>query len=207
MLFQVFIAIICLSTRMSEGTQVTQPPVIVATRHGEATLICDYRVFGKMEEIRFSLLKKTNNRVSEICVLSFNTKYETASVGNNITCLGTPSPHNVIFNISGLQAEDTGLYTCRMEVMYPPPYRAAEGNATLVYISDLTSQCAHSIEPAEANMYNEVLLTVFVVLLLYSLIITSILFCKKKKSRWDSGYYEQILQSQCKNYHPYYVQF
>lgn len=117
------------------GTQVTQPPVIVATRHGEATLICDYSVFGKMEEIRFSLLKKTNNRVSEICVLSFNTKYETASVGNNITCLGTPSPHNVIFNISGLQAEDTGLYTCKMEVMYPPPYRAAEGNATLVYIS------------------------------------------------------------------------
>ncbi|XP_073398024.1 cytotoxic T-lymphocyte protein 4 [Dendrobates tinctorius] len=207
MLHQVFIAIFCIYSGMSEGTKVTQPAVIVANRHGEATLICDYSVYGMVEEIRFSLLKKTNKHISEICVFSFNTKYEHVIIGNTIRCLGVPSPHNVTFNISGLTAEDTGLYTCRMEVMYPPPYRSSEGNATLVYVSDLTYQCAQSIEPVEDNMYKWTLLIVFVVLLLYSLIVTGILLCKKRKRRWDIGYYEQILQSHDKNYHPYYVQF
>ncbi|CAJ0940390.1 unnamed protein product [Ranitomeya imitator] len=163
------------------GTQVTQPAVIVANRHGEATLICDYSVYGMVEEIRFSLLKKTKKHISEICVFSFNTKYEHASIGDTIRCLGIPSPHNVTFNISGLTAEDTGLYTCKMEVMYPPPYRSSEGNATLVYVSDLTYQCAQSIEPVEDNMYKWTLLIVFVVLLLYSLIATGILLCKGMK--------------------------
>ncbi|XP_056390985.1 cytotoxic T-lymphocyte protein 4 [Hyla sarda] len=207
MFFRVFIAFICFYTRMSEGTQVTQPPVIVANRHGEVTLICNYTVFGKMEEIRFSLLKKTNAHISEICVFSFNTKYETVATGDKITCLGIPSPHHVTYNISGLQVEDTGLYTCKMEVMYPPPYRTAEGNATLVYISDLTSQCAQSMEPEEANLYKWALFTIFVVLFLYSFIVTGFLLCKKRKRKYDTGYYEQILQSHYKNHHPYYVQF
>ncbi|XP_075687333.1 cytotoxic T-lymphocyte protein 4 [Rhinoderma darwinii] len=207
MLSQVSIAIICFYTSMSEGTQVTQPAVIVANRRGEATLICGYSIFGNMEEIRFSLLKKTNNHISEICVFSFNTKYEPAAIGDSIKCLGIPSPHSVTFNISGLQAEDTGLYTCKIEVMYPPPYQVTEGNATLVFISDLTYQCAQSMEPIETNMYKWVLLTVFVVLLLYSLIVTSMLLCKKRRRTWNTEYYEQILQSHYKNYHPFYVQF
>ncbi|KAM4024772.1 cytotoxic T-lymphocyte protein 4 [Anomaloglossus baeobatrachus] len=207
MLHQVFIAFICIYNGMSEGTQVTEPAVIVANKHGEATLICDYSVYGMVEEIRFGLLKKTNKHISEICVFSFNTKYVPASTGDSIKCLGIPSPHNVTFNISGLKAEDTGLYSCRMEVMYPPPYRATEGNATLVYVTDLTYQCAQSTDPVEDNMYKWALLIVFAVLLLYSLIVTAILLCKKRKRRWDIGYYEQILQSHDKNYHPYYVQF
>ncbi|XP_044160353.1 cytotoxic T-lymphocyte protein 4 [Bufo gargarizans] len=207
MLLEACIAFICFCTRMSEGTYVTQPAVIVASRHGEATLTCNYSGFGEMEEIRFSLLKKTDKHALEICVFSFNTMYEPAAIGDSITCLGIPSTHNVTFNISGLQEKDTGLYICKMEVMYPPPYRATEGNATFVYISDLTYQCAQSMEPGESDMYNWVLLTVFVVLLLYSFIVTSILLCKKRKRRWDSGHFEQMLQSHYKSYHPYYVQF
>ncbi|XP_069841353.1 cytotoxic T-lymphocyte protein 4 [Dendropsophus ebraccatus] len=207
MLLQVFIASICFYTRMLEGTQVTQPAVLVANRHGEATLICNYSVFGKVEEIRFSVLKKTNSHVSEICVFSFNTTYEPVVIGGKIHCLGIPSPHKVALNISGLQAEDTGLYTCMMEVMYPPPYRATEGNATLVYISDLTEQCAQSMEPEEADIYKWALLIIVGVLLLYCLIVTSFLLCRKSKRKYESGYYEQILQSHYKNYHPYYVQF
>ncbi|KAM3916097.1 cytotoxic T-lymphocyte protein 4 [Leptodactylus fuscus] len=207
MLLHVFIAILSLCTRMSEGIQVTQPAVVVANRHGEASLTCDYRVFEKVEELRFSLLKKSEDREVEICVFSFNTNYDYAVSEGSNSCLVAPSPHNVTFNMSGLQAEDTGMYTCKMEVMYPPPYQVADGNVTFLYVTDLTYQCAQSTEPVEFDMYQWVLLTIFVVLLLYSLIITSILICKKRKRIWDTRYYEQILQSEYKNYHPYYVQF
>ncbi|KAG9477197.1 hypothetical protein GDO78_002544 [Eleutherodactylus coqui] len=169
------------------GTKVTQPAVIVANRHGEATLICDYSVFGKVEEIRFSLRKKTKKHISDICVFSFNTNYEPIATGDNITCLGIPTPHNVTFNISGLQAKDTGLYICKMEVMYPPPYQITEGNATFVYISDLAYQCAHVMEPVEDNMYKWLILTIFVVLLLYSLIVTIILLLPEWVLFHDNG--------------------
>ncbi|KAG8558797.1 hypothetical protein GDO81_017155 [Engystomops pustulosus] len=205
MLLQVLLMIFY--NNMLEGVQVNQPAVIVANRHGEASLICDYSIYGNVEELRFSVLKKTDNQVFEMCVFNFNTAYEPVASGESITCLGLPGPKNVTFNMSGLQEKDTGLYICKMEVMYPPPYQVTEGNATFIYITDLTYQCAQSMEPEEGDTYKWGLFTVFTVLLLYSLISTSILICKKRKRTWDSGYYEQILQSQYKNYHPYYVEF
>ncbi|XP_075036289.1 cytotoxic T-lymphocyte protein 4 [Mixophyes fleayi] len=205
MFTQVFIGIIWFYISVSEGTQVIQPDVVVASRHGEATLVCGYKVKGKMEEIHFSLLKKTNNHVAEICSFSYSTEYIPATSGNAIQCLGIPGPHNVTYHISGLQLEDTGLYICKLEVMYPPPYRTTEGNATLIYVSDLTSQCAQSMEPDEKKFYEWVLLTIFLVMLLYSLFVTLVLLFKQRKKRWDTGCYEQILQSNYKSYSPYYI--
>ncbi|XP_068103032.1 cytotoxic T-lymphocyte protein 4-like [Hyperolius riggenbachi] len=207
MYIPVLIGIIYLHISASRGNLVIQPAVVVASRHGEATLVCDYKVKGVEEEIRFSLLKKMDNHETEICVLSFSPEYKSAKSGKTIKCVGTPSPYNVTFQISGLQTEDTGLYSCKMEIMYPPPYRTTEGTATLIYVSDLSSQCAQSLEPNEpqTQSYEYVFFIIFLCMLLYSVLVTIVLVLKLRKRRWDTGYYGQALQSKHKNYQPYYI--
>ncbi|KAM5151852.1 cytotoxic T-lymphocyte protein 4 [Mantella aurantiaca] len=187
------------------SAEVSQPTVIVANRHGEASLVCGYKVKGMVEEIRFSLLKKIGNKATEICVVSYFSGKEPIISGNAIQCLGIPGPQNVIFNISGLQVEDTGLYSCKLEVMYPPPYRTTEGNATFIYVSDLSSQCAQSMELVESKSYDLAFLITLLVMLAYSLLVTSVLIFQQRKRRWDTGQYGQVLQSSYKNYHPYYI--
>ncbi|XP_073489459.1 cytotoxic T-lymphocyte protein 4 [Aquarana catesbeiana] len=201
----IFIGISWFYISTSEGAEVSQPAVVVANRHGEATLDCGYEAKGMEEEIRFSLLKKIGNQLSEVCVLSFSTAYKPDTSGNTFQCLGIPGPRNVIFNISGLQVEDTGLYFCKLEVMYPPPYRITEGNAMFIYVSDLRSQCAQSMEPVESKSFDLAFLIIILVMLVYSLLVTSVLICKRRKRRWDTGHYGQVLQSNNKNYHPYYI--
>ena len=36
--------------------------------------------------------------------------------------------------IQGLRAMDTGLYVCKVELMYPPPYYVGIGNGTQIYV-------------------------------------------------------------------------
>ncbi|XP_063788231.1 cytotoxic T-lymphocyte protein 4 [Pseudophryne corroboree] len=187
------------------GAQVTQPEVVVASRHGEATLVCGYKVRRKAEEMHSSLLRKTKNHMAKICSFSYTDDYEPATSGQVIRCLGVPGPDNVTYHISGLQAVDTGLYVCKLEVMYPPPYRVIEGNATFIYVGDLSSQCAQSMEPAERQTYEWVLLSVFLLMLLYSLFVTCVLLLKHRKKRWETGCYEQMLQSNSKTSYPYYI--
>ncbi|KAG8432732.1 hypothetical protein GDO86_017101 [Hymenochirus boettgeri] len=129
------IGFFCLITNAS-GLRVSQPPVLVANRHGKVTLVCDYRIHGKVYEMRFTLLKKTGNQIKETCAFSFSTNYEyTSVIGDTIHCEGEPSPSNVTLHISGMQVLDTGTYICRLDIMYPPPYRTTDGNGTLIYVS------------------------------------------------------------------------
>nr|DBA20094.1 TPA: hypothetical protein GDO54_015825 [Pyxicephalus adspersus] len=111
-----------------------------------------------------------------------------------------------IITSEGLTVDDTGLYSCKLEVMYPPPYRSTEGSATFLYVPDLTSQCAQSVEPVESKPYDLAFLITFLVMLVYSLLVTCVLIFKRRKRRWDTSLYGHVLQSNCKNYHPYYIQ-
>ncbi|KAM9305604.1 cytotoxic T-lymphocyte protein 4-like [Gastrophryne carolinensis] len=196
---------LALNSCSASSARVSQPAVVVASRHGEATLVCGYKVHSIVQETRFSLVKKTDNQIKEICVLSYTKDYKPSSSGGAIQCLGIPGPNNVTYNISGLQAEDTGFYSCKMEVMYPPPYQTTEGNATFIYVSDLAEQCAQSMEPGETTKYDYGFFFTFLVLLAYSVLITIILIVKRRKRRWDTGNYGQVLQSNYKTYQPYYI--
>ncbi|XP_075462881.1 cytotoxic T-lymphocyte protein 4 [Ascaphus truei] len=198
------IGIFCLYTNASKGMTVTQPAVVVASRHGKATLICGYKIHGKVQEMRFSLLKETDNRFTVICASSYTTNYEPFATSDAIRCEGKPGPSNVTLHVTGLQPADTGLYICMVEVMYPPPYRTSKGNATLIYISDLISEAERS---TELSLFQWVLLAICLTILFYSIFITAVLlFSKLRKRRWSTGDYEAMLESsQEKSVHPYYI--
>uniref|UniRef100_A0A8C5MLH5 Cytotoxic T-lymphocyte protein 4 n=1 Tax=Leptobrachium leishanense TaxID=445787 RepID=A0A8C5MLH5_9ANUR len=204
-----FAGVFCSCVSLSTGLKVTQPGIVVASRHGKATLLCGYKMQGKMTEMRFSLFKKTINDTIEVCAFSFTTAFEPATMSQAIQCEGIPGPNNVTLLMSGLQPEDTGMYICQLEVMYPPPYRSKEGNPTFIYVSDLASECAQTSEPPEPVLYHWALPVICAAILLYSVLVTCImLFSKQRKRRWDTGFYDKVLRSdsvQHKNYSPYYI--
>ncbi|XP_053327246.1 cytotoxic T-lymphocyte protein 4 [Spea bombifrons] len=202
------IGLFSLYSNVTEGNKVTQPAVMVANRHEKAILVCGYKIHGEVTVMRFSLLKKTINTTTEICSFSYKMNYETSTTGTQ--CEAVLSPSNMTIHITGLQTEDTGMYVCKLEVMYPPPYRTFEGNTTFIYVSDLISECAQLSDSPKSDLYERGLLVICVVTFTYSISVTCILLiCKQRRKRWNTGLFEKILQSdsvQHKNYSPYYIQ-
>ncbi|RMC18476.1 hypothetical protein DUI87_04365 [Hirundo rustica rustica] len=116
--------------------EVTQPAMVLANRQGVASLVCKYKNIGNAKEIRVTLLKQTGDGFTEICASSYTTEFKTFSVEEVIECHVTPGQNNVTLTLAGLQADDTGLYICKMERMYPPPYFMNKGNGTHLYVID-----------------------------------------------------------------------
>lgn len=114
--------------------EVTQPAMVLANRKGTASLVCEYKHIGNAKEIRVTLLKQTGNQFTEICASTYTTEYEMFSVEKIIQCHVSPSRNNVTLTLTGLQPNDTGLYICKMERMYPPPYFMNTGNGTQLYV-------------------------------------------------------------------------
>lgn len=114
--------------------EVTQPAMVLANRQGVASLVCKYKHIGNAKEIRVTLLKQTGDRFIEICASTYTTEFKMFSVEEVIQCQVSPSRNNVTLTLTGLQANDTGLYVCKMERMYPPPYFMNKGNGTHLYV-------------------------------------------------------------------------
>ncbi|OXB64310.1 hypothetical protein ASZ78_005962 [Callipepla squamata] len=116
--------------------EVTQPAIVLANRQGVASLVCNYKHIGNAKEIRVTLLKQTGDKFTEICASTYTTEFKMFSVEEVIQCHVSPSRNNVTLTLTGLQANDTGLYVCKMERMYPPPYFMNKGNGTQLYVID-----------------------------------------------------------------------
>jgi len=114
--------------------EVTQPAIVLANRQGVASLVCNYKHIGNAKEIRVTLLKQTGDKFTEICASTYTTEFKMFSVEEVIQCHVSPSRNNVTLTLTGLQANDTGLYVCKMERMYPPPYFMNKGNGTQLYV-------------------------------------------------------------------------
>ncbi|XP_053552878.1 cytotoxic T-lymphocyte protein 4 [Bombina bombina] len=200
-------SLITIYTLVREGIKVTHS---VLARHGNATLVCGYKVLGKVEEIRFSLLKIANNQITEICAASYSKKYEPFVTGDDILCKGIPGPSNVTLQISGLQTPGYGIYSYKIEVMYPPPYRTMKGNATFIYVPDALPEAQKAVDPVESvksDLYKWVLLAICLGILFYSIVVTSVLlFSKLRKKKWNIGLYEKMVEgSQEKHIPPYFI--
>ena len=108
--------------------------MVLANRQGVANLVCKYKHIGNAKEIRVTLLKQTGDRFTEICASTYTMEFKMFSVEDVIQCHVSPSRNNVTLTLTGLQANDTGLYVCKMERMYPPPYFMNKGNGTHLYV-------------------------------------------------------------------------
>ena len=51
-----------------------------------------------------------------------------------VNCQASMSEDGLSVSLSGLKGDDTDMYRCVVEVIYPPPYMKRVGNGTLVYV-------------------------------------------------------------------------
>ncbi|XP_057267720.1 cytotoxic T-lymphocyte protein 4 isoform X1 [Pezoporus wallicus] len=167
----VTVGFLCTATAIVQEMEVTQPAMVLANRQGVANLVCKYEHIGNAKEIRVTLLKQTGDQFTEICASTYTSEFKTLSVEEVIQCHVSPSRNNVTLTLTGLQANDTGLYICKMERMYPPPYFMNKGNGTHLYVIDP--------EPCpDTAIYLWVLGATASGLFLYSIIISAILVGK-----------------------------
>nr|XP_033802863.1 cytotoxic T-lymphocyte protein 4-like [Geotrypetes seraphini] len=180
MLTLLLTVVLSASAGVSKAIKVIQPPVIVSNRQGNATLVCGYKFTGKVTEIRVTLLKGTDDKSSVMCASSYTTQYEPFTTKNIIQCHGVPGPNNVTLTLMGLQTSDTGRYACRLEIMYPPPYRTSIGNETLIYVSEPEPCTEPTLVPTE-------LVAVITGLSVYSILMTIIILINKMQSKsWSA---------------------
>ncbi|XP_027735994.1 cytotoxic T-lymphocyte protein 4 isoform X2 [Empidonax traillii] len=139
----VTVGFLCTATASAEVMEVTQPAMVLANRQGVASLVCKYKHIGNAKEIRVTLLKQTSDGFTEICASTYTTEFKTFSVEEVIQCRVSPGRNNVTLTLAGLQANDTGLYICKMERMYPPPYFMNKGNGTQLYVIDKEKAMSH----------------------------------------------------------------
>ncbi|KAJ8281775.1 hypothetical protein COCON_G00042940 [Conger conger] len=132
----VLITLVSLSTQTGKALRVQQPYRVVAA-DGEARLRCSYRVGGSPEEMRLVLYRGKYGE-DQVCFFTFNTSQPHIQTDGPVQCRGEISPGGVDLTVSGLKGEDTDLYRCRVEVLYPPPYLRKFGNGTIIYIPERT---------------------------------------------------------------------
>ncbi|NXO05223.1 CTLA4 protein, partial [Rhinopomastus cyanomelas] len=172
----VIVGFFCTATAATKVMEVTQPAMVLANRQGVASLVCQYKHMGNAKEIRVTLLKQAGDRFIEICASSYTTDFKMFTVEEVIQCHISPSQNNVTLTLTGLQANDTGLYVCKMERMYPPPYFMNKGNGTQLYVIDP--------EPCpDTATYLWVLGATASVFFLYSIVISALLVGKEIKRR------------------------
>ncbi|XP_059558438.1 cytotoxic T-lymphocyte protein 4 isoform X2 [Myotis daubentonii] len=117
----------------SKGMHVTQPAVVLASSRGVASFVCEYGSSGKADEVRVTVLRKVGSEMTEVCATTYMVEKELTFLDDS-TCIGSSSGNKVNLTIQGLTAMDTGLYICKVELMYPPPYYVGLGNGTQIYV-------------------------------------------------------------------------
>ncbi|KAM8788116.1 T-cell-specific surface glycoprotein CD28 [Rhynchonycteris naso] len=187
---------------------VKQSPMLVVTNNA-VNLDCMYTYDLFSKEFRASLYKGVDKAV-EVCVVNGNYFHQPrfkASTGFN--CDGKLDNKTVTFYLWNLFVNQTDIYFCKIEVMYPPPYIDNEkSNGTIIHVKE-NQTCATQRAPEPSKPF-WALVVVVGVLALYSLIITLTF-----STCWMSSKRNRILQSDYMNmtprrpgptrrhYHPY----
>ncbi|XP_052605197.1 cytotoxic T-lymphocyte protein 4 isoform X1 [Peromyscus californicus insignis] len=200
--FVVLLACLSIPT-FSKAIHVTQPSVVLASSHGVASFPCEYTSSHNTDEVRVTVLRQTNDQMTtEVCASTFTVKNKLGFLDDPF-CSGTFNESKVNLTIQGLRAADTGLYFCKVELMYPPPYFVGMGNGTQIYVID-PEPCPDS----DALLW--ILAAVSSGLFFYSFLITAVSLSKmlKKRSPLTTGVYVKMppTEPECeKQFQPYFI--
>uniref|UniRef100_A0A3P8PDD8 Immunoglobulin V-set domain-containing protein n=1 Tax=Astatotilapia calliptera TaxID=8154 RepID=A0A3P8PDD8_ASTCA len=122
---------------LTPATKVTQPYRVVST-NGVAQIQCVIHPqslkYPYPEEARVTVLKGLHGH-QEICfsILNFTDQRETRM---------EQKEQVIIVTLSGLNATDTDMYRCEIQIFYPPPYLRLIGNGTLIHVlGEATALC------------------------------------------------------------------
>nr|XP_056717190.1 cytotoxic T-lymphocyte protein 4 [Euleptes europaea] len=168
-----FIVIVFSSTTVAitKVMEVIQPAFLIVKRQEAAHFICDYSYAGDAKQFQIALHKQTGNQSVQICASSFTTEYEPSSRKEPVHCHIHPSHSRVNLTLWGLGPADAGLYFCKMERIYPPPYYSVMGKGTQLYVIEPTP-CV------DLHLYLWIAAAVASGLLVYSILITVFLLSK-----------------------------
>ncbi|KAL2302447.1 hypothetical protein Nmel_009876 [Mimus melanotis] len=148
---------------------VAQHPLLIVANQ-TATLVCNYTYNGTGKEFRASLHKGTDSSV-EVCFISWNTTIISNNSNKEFNCQGDHDKNKVIFHLWNMNANQTDIYFCKIEVMYPPPYVYNEkSNGTVIHVKETPTQ----IQEPRSAIPLWILGTVTGILALYSMLITAV---------------------------------
>nr|XP_006114304.1 cytotoxic T-lymphocyte protein 4 [Pelodiscus sinensis] len=186
---------------ITRAMEVTQPAVVLANRQGVARLVCGYKHIGNTQEIRVTLLKQTGHQYTEVCASTYTTEYKMFMADKIIPCQVSPSQNNVTLTLMGLQAADAGLYICKMERLFPPPYYMNTGKGTQLFVIDP--------EPCpDTDLYLWTLGATASGLFLYSILLTACVLSKaiRKRKYLTTGLYVKMnSEEEEKKVKPYHI--
>ncbi|NXI26718.1 CD28 protein, partial [Sterrhoptilus dennistouni] len=156
---------------------VAQHPLLIVANQ-TATLVCNYTYNGTGKEFRASLHKGTDSSV-EVCAISWNATKISGNSNKEFNCQGGHHKDKIIFNIRNMNANQTDIYFCKIEVMYPPPYVYNEkSNGTVIHVKgklrDLCRSTPTQIQEPQSEIPLWILATVTGILALYSMLITAV---------------------------------
>ncbi|XP_012378805.1 T-cell-specific surface glycoprotein CD28 [Dasypus novemcinctus] len=173
---------------------VKQSPMLV-TYNNDVNLSCKYtnNLFSK--EFRASLYKGVDSAM-EVCVVNGNYSHQLQFHSKTgFECNGKLDNETVTFYLRNLNANQTDIYFCKIEIMYPPPYIGNEkSNGTIIHIKE---KCLCPTYPPPVSTIPFWLLALLGLLGLYSLLATVCLFIYWMKNRRS-----RILQSDYMNMTP-----
>lgn len=181
---------------------VKQSPMLVVYNNA-VNLTCTYTYNILSKEFRAFLYKGVDSSL-EVCVVSGNYSNQPHSQSNGgFNCSATVGNETVTFNLWNLYANQTDIYFCKIELMYPPPYiDNQKSNGTIIHVKEKHKKCP------ESNMISWILLiTAVAVLAFYSCLITVRFWLKNKNKRMLQSDYMNMTPQRMgptrKYYQPY----
>nr|AAK37538.1 CD28 protein precursor [Macaca mulatta] len=163
---------------------VKQSPMLVAYDNA-VNLSCKYSYNLFSREFRASLHKGLDSAV-EVCVVyeDYSQQLQVYSK-TEFNCDGKLGNESVTFYLQNLYVNQTDIYFCKIEVMYPPPYLDNEkSNGTIIHEKG-KHLCPSPLFPGPSKPF-WALVVVGGVLACYSLLVTvafSIFWMRSKRSR------------------------
>uniref|UniRef100_A0A8D2AMF7 T-cell-specific surface glycoprotein CD28 n=1 Tax=Sciurus vulgaris TaxID=55149 RepID=A0A8D2AMF7_SCIVU len=163
---------------------VKQSPMIVVYNN-EVNLSCKYTYNLFSKEFRASLYKGVDSAV-EVCVVNGNFSHQLQFHSHTgFNCDGKLGNETVTFYLRNLYVNQTDIYFCKIEVMYPPPYLDNEkSNGTIIHVKE--KNICPGVPSPESPKPFWALVVLSGVLGTYSLLSTMLLFyfwMKRQRTR------------------------
>ncbi|KAG8520980.1 T-cell-specific surface glycoprotein CD28 [Galemys pyrenaicus] len=201
-------ALTCLCPNPANQILVKQSPLLVVNNNA-VNLTCKYTHNIHSKEFRASLYKGVDSAV-EVCSVSGNFSHKLQFLSNTgFNCDGNLDNETVTFYLKNLYVNQTDIYFCNIEVMYPPPYKGNQkSNGTIIHVKE-NHLCPVPASPESSKPF-WILVVVGGVLTFYSLLVT-VAFCvcwmESKKTRMLQSDYMNMTPRRPgptrKHYQPY----
>lgn len=168
---------------------VKQSPMLVVNDN-EVNLSCKYTYNLFSKEFRASLYKGADSAV-EVCAVNGNHSHPLQSTNKEFNCTVKVGNETVTFYLQDLYVNQTDIYFCKLEVLYPPPYIDNEkSNGTIIHVKE--KHLCPSPQSPESSKPFWALVVVNGVLVFYSLLVTVALcncWMKSKRNRMHQSDY------------------